>query len=71
LRRYERARRGDNAAMVAAMDGFKRIFGNRNPLLVGARNLGLSAAEHLPGIKALFIKQALGLGDNLPTLARR
>jgi len=71
LRRYERARRGDNAAMVAAMDGFKRVFGNRNPLLVGARNLGLSAAEHLRGIKALFIKQALGLGDNLPTLARR
>ncbi|MCF7977598.1 MAG: UbiH/UbiF/VisC/COQ6 family ubiquinone biosynthesis hydroxylase [Chromatiaceae bacterium] len=70
LRRYERARRGDNAAMLTAMDLFKRVFGNRNPALVGARNLGLAAAEHLPGIKPLFIRQALGLGDDLPTLAR-
>lgn len=70
LRRYERARRGDNAVMVAAMDLFKRAFGNRNPALVGARNLGLAAAEHLPGIKPLFIRQALGLGQDLPRLAR-
>jgi 2-octaprenylphenol hydroxylase len=70
LRRYERARRGDNAAMVAAMDGFKRVFGNRNPLLVGARNLGLVAAGHVPGIKAMFIRQALGLSEHLPSLAR-
>jgi 2-octaprenylphenol hydroxylase len=70
LRRYERARRGENAAMVTAMDLFKRIFGTRNPALVGARNLGLAAAEHLPGIKSLFIRQALGLGKDLPTLAR-
>jgi 2-octaprenylphenol hydroxylase len=70
LRRYERARRGDNSAMVTAMDLFKRIFGNRNLVLVGARNLGLVAAEHLPGIKPLFIRQALGLGKDLPPLAR-
>ncbi|MFP4496277.1 MAG: UbiH/UbiF/VisC/COQ6 family ubiquinone biosynthesis hydroxylase [Halochromatium sp.] len=70
LRRYERARRGDNAAMVTAMDLFKRAFGNRNPALVGARTLGLAAAEHLPGIKPLFIRQALGLGQDLPRLAR-
>jgi 2-octaprenylphenol hydroxylase len=56
--------------MLMAMDLFKRLFGNRNPALVGARNLGLAAAEHLPGIKPLFIRQALGLGDDLPTLAR-
>ena len=70
LRRYERARRGDNAAMLSAMDLFKRVFGNRNPALVGARTLGLFAAEHLPGLKTLFIRQALGLGAHLPTLAR-
>ncbi len=70
LRRYERARRGDNAAMVSAMDLFKRLFGNRNPALVGARTLGIAAAEHLPGVKPLFIRQALGLGKDLPTLAR-
>lgn len=70
LRRYERARRGDNAAMLAAMDLFKRAFGNRAPALVAARNLGLAAAEHLPGIKPLFMRQALGLGDDLPRLAR-
>jgi 2-octaprenylphenol hydroxylase len=70
LRRYERARRGDNAAMVNAMDLFKRAFSNRNPALVGMRNLGLVAAERLPGVKTLFMRRALGLGDSLPPLAR-
>jgi 2-octaprenylphenol hydroxylase len=70
LRRYERARRGDNAAMLTAMDLFKRVFSNRIPPLVAGRNLGLAAADHLAPVKHLFMRQALGLGDDLPTLAR-
>ena len=31
LRRYERARKADNVAMLAAMDGFKRVFSNELP----------------------------------------
>jgi 2-octaprenylphenol hydroxylase len=70
LRRYERARRGDNAAMLTAMDLFKHVFSNRLPPLVAGRNLGLAAANRITPIKHLFMRQALGLGDDLPTLAR-
>jgi len=70
LRRYERARRGGNMAMLGAMEVFKRLFGNRNPLLVAARNLGLAVTDRLPGLKQLFIEQALGQGENVPNLAR-
>jgi 2-polyprenylphenol 6-hydroxylase len=70
LRRYERARRGDNLLMLAAMDAFKRAFGNRIPPLVAARNLGLFAADQVGPLKRAFMREALGLGDNLPTLAR-
>lgn len=70
LRRYERARRGDNLLMLTAMDAFKRTFGNRIPPLVAARNLGLFAADRLGPLKKAFMRQALGLGDELPPLAR-
>jgi 2-octaprenylphenol hydroxylase len=70
LRRYERARRGDNLLMLAAMDAFKRTFGNRIPPLVAGRNLGLFAADQIAPLKHAFMRQALGLGDDLPPLAR-
>jgi 2-octaprenylphenol hydroxylase len=71
LRRYERARRGDNLLMLGAMDGFKRLFSNRNPLLAAARNLGLAAVDRLGPLKRHFMAEALGLGGDLPRLARR
>ena len=37
LRRYERARKGDNLAMMAAMDGFKHLFGSTRAPLRWAR----------------------------------
>ncbi|KAA6187341.1 UbiH/UbiF/VisC/COQ6 family ubiquinone biosynthesis hydroxylase [Thiohalocapsa marina] len=61
LRRYERARRGDNLLMLGAMDLFKRLFGNRLPPLVAGRNLGLATAERLPALKRAFMSRALGL----------
>ena len=71
LRRYELARRGDNLRMLGAMDGFKRLFSNANPLLVAARNTGLAVADRLPPLKRLLMAQALGQGADLPRLARR
>jgi 2-polyprenylphenol 6-hydroxylase len=62
LRRYERARRGDNQFMLQAMDVFKRLFGNEEPLVVHARGLGLSLTDRLEPLKRLFMAQALGLG---------
>jgi 2-octaprenylphenol hydroxylase len=70
LRRYERARRGENMAMLAAMDGLKRLFGNAVAPLATVRSLGLAAADRLPPVKRLFMERALGLGSGLPSLAR-
>ena len=70
LRRYERARRGENMAMLAAMDGLKRLFGNDIAPVATARSLGLAAVDRLPSVKRLFMERALGLGGGLPTLAR-
>jgi 2-polyprenylphenol 6-hydroxylase len=70
LRRYERARRGENLVMLGAMDLFKRMFSNSIPPLVAGRNLGLAAADRIAPLKRIFMSQALGLGDELPPLAR-
>lgn len=70
LRRYERARKGDNLLMQAAMDGFKRLFGSRLAPVVFARNAGLLATNALGPVKHLFARHALGFGRELPMLAR-
>jgi 2-octaprenylphenol hydroxylase len=71
LRRYERSRRGENMLMLGAMDGFKRLFSNALPPLAALRSAGLSAADRLAPVKHLFMRHALGLGEDLPPLARR
>jgi 2-octaprenylphenol hydroxylase len=55
--------------MLAAMDGFKRLFSNRNLPLSLIRNLGLTLADSLPLIKPFFMRRALGLSGELPPLA--
>ncbi len=70
LRRYERARKGDNLLMQAAMDGFKRLFGSPLAPVVFARNAGLLATNALGPLKHLFARRALGFGRELPALAR-
>ena len=62
LRRYERARRGENQRMLQAMDLFKRFFGQAEPAVVRLRGLGLSATDRLEPLKRLIMQQALGLG---------
>lgn len=70
LSRFERRRMPHNLAMMAAMEGFERLF-QADPLpLRWLRNTGLKWMENLPGGKALFVRQALGLSGDLPELAR-
>ena len=70
LRRYERARKGDNIAMQAAMDGFKRLFGTDLLPLRLLRNLGLGLVDHSGPAKHLLMRRAAGLVGDLPSLAR-
>jgi 2-polyprenylphenol 6-hydroxylase len=70
LSRYERRRMPHNLAMMAAMEGFERLF-QADPLpLRWLRNSGLNWVDELPEAKALFVRQALGLSGELPDLAR-
>lgn len=70
LARYERRRRGDNAAMLALMDGFRQLFGARHPALTLLRNLGLSSVNRLSPLKRLLMQQATGQRGRLPLSCR-
>lgn len=70
LSRYERRRMPHNLALMAAMEGFERLF-QADPLpLRLLRNTGLKWVDHSAAAKALFVRQALGLSGDLPALAR-
>ena len=70
LRRYERWRKGDNAAMIFALDGFKRLFSNEIAPLARLRNAGLRAVDGFTPLKHAFMRHAMGLSGDLPHLAR-
>ncbi|MFG0380309.1 2-octaprenyl-3-methyl-6-methoxy-1,4-benzoquinol hydroxylase [Pseudomonas sp. zbq_18] len=70
LSRYERRRMPHNLAMMAAMEGFERLF-QADPLPIRLlRNSGLNWVDELPDAKALFVRRALGLAGDLPALAQ-
>ena len=61
LRRYERARKGDNMTTMLVMDGFKHLFGSRIAPLRWARNLGLNLVDAAPPLKNQIMRAAMGL----------
>lgn len=61
LKRYQRRRKGDNLAMMAAMDGFKRLFGQDDPAVRWLRNTGMRGVAALPALKRKIIQQAMGV----------
>ncbi|MGH9455493.1 MAG: FAD-dependent monooxygenase, partial [Terriglobia bacterium] len=69
LRRYQRARKGDNLAMIMALDGFKRLFSNEIAPLRLMRNTGLRAVNRFTPLKRVFMRHAMGLSGDLPPLA--
>jgi 2-octaprenylphenol hydroxylase len=71
LRRYERARRGENTIMMHSMEGFQRLFGSQLPMVSTLRGIGLSLVDRAPMIKRQFMYQALGVVGERPALARQ
>ncbi len=70
LSRYERRRMPHNLTLMAAMEGFERLFqADALPVRL-LRNAGLKMVDRSAEAKALFVRQALGLTGDLPTLAR-
>ena len=70
LSRYERRRMPHNLALMAAMEGFERLFQSDALPVRLLRNAGLKMVDHSAEAKALFVRQALGLTGDLPALAR-
>jgi 2-octaprenylphenol hydroxylase len=70
LRRYERWRKADNVTVMAAMDGFKRLFSNDIGPLKLLRNMSLTLADKAGPAKNAMMRRALGLSGDLPRLSR-
>ena len=60
LRLYRR-RLPSGLAMLAAMEGFTRLFGDRPLPLLWARNQGLRWCQQAPWVKARIMRHAMGL----------
>lgn len=61
LARYQRRRRGENALMLRAMEGFRLLYGDERPAARLARNLGMSAVHGIGPLKREFMRRAMGL----------
>jgi 2-octaprenyl-6-methoxyphenol hydroxylase len=70
LERYQRWRRFDTMAMVAATDGLNRLFSNRSGALRLIRDIGLGVVDRVPLLKRMFIQEAAGLVGEVPKLLR-
>lgn len=70
LERYERARMGNNLAVMAAMEGFERLFHADALPLRWLRNTGMALFDRAPLLKSGVMRQAMGLSGELPSLAR-
>ena len=62
LKRYQRRRLGENLAMMAAMDGFKRLFAQRSLPVRWLRNAGMRSVGNFAPIKRQLMRHAMGIG---------
>ena len=69
LRRYERARRGENEAVMRLMEGFRLLFGSQLPLLPWVRGRGMRLVGALEPLKRRLMSHALGTAGRRPELA--
>jgi 2-octaprenyl-6-methoxyphenol hydroxylase len=68
LERYQSWRRFDATTLALGMDSVNSLFSNDNPVLRGARNLGMGVIGALPGLRRGFIRQAAGIAGTPPRL---
>lgn len=61
LRRYERARKGANLAMMSAMDGFKHLFGVGAQPVRFLRSAGMNLFDAAVPLKHRIMQYAMGL----------
>lgn len=70
LPRYAKRRRADTVQMALVTDGLNAIFSRRSHLMRAARSVVLGFVEERDKLKALFMREAAGLEEDLPRLMR-
>ncbi|MGH7057735.1 MAG: FAD-dependent monooxygenase, partial [Acetobacteraceae bacterium] len=71
LRRYERWRKSEIEPIATAIDGFNRYLAHGVGPLSRIAQRGLALVNRTDEVKRFFITRALGLGGELPEVARR
>ena len=61
LRAYQRRRKGHNLAMMAAMEGFRRLYDDQPLPLRWLRNAGMRTVDRAPMIKQFIMQEAMAL----------
>jgi len=70
LERYQRWRRLDAVLLAGVTDGLNRLFSNTIAPVKLVRELGLAAVNHMPPLKRLLMRHAMGTLGERPRLAR-
>lgn len=70
LRHYERWRKGDNLMMMASMDLLNRTYAVGNPVFAKLRSFGMNRINQTGALKDYLNRHAMGLRDDLPSLAK-
>ena len=60
LRRYERSRRGANAAMLNFVDGLNRLFASRSYPVAALRSAGMTLFNYSGPLRRRVVEAALG-----------
>jgi len=61
LERYQRRRKSENLAAMAAMEGFVHLFERPEPLVRWARNVGMTAFDRFQPVKQAVARLAMGI----------
>lgn len=70
LQAYASERQSDQRNMAMVTDGLARLFSNPLSVITTGRNIGLLAADLLPGIRHQIARHAMGLKDAHARLSR-
>ena len=70
LRRYERRRKGDNAATLSAMLALRKLFAAHGAPMQTIRAAGVCAVDACAPLKHQLARRALGLSGDLPAVCR-
>jgi 2-octaprenyl-6-methoxyphenol hydroxylase len=70
LQRYARWRQGDAQTILGLTDGLNRLFSTDFVPAKLVRRTGLAILDNMPPVKNWLMRRGMGIGGDLPKLAR-